>query len=93
MSAGGCCCSLAGTPACVTCPNRIIPDWTSPLKDFKFNDPNTQPSWPWWVLLPPYTPGTVQPVPHKTVIEEFDSDGKLLKRTTIEDGKPKEETK
>ena len=85
--ATSCVCSLAGTAACMACPNRLNLDWTAPLQNFRFEplEPVPQPTYPWWIAMPP------RPAAHKTVIEEFDRDGKLLKRTTIEDGKTKEE--
>lgn len=58
-----CCCSLAGTIACLTCSRRSY---------------GNQPSLP---IQPP--PGTTwEPTPMKRVVEEFDKEGKLIKRTT-----------
>ena len=71
-----CCCSLAGTAACMHCPNN----------------PASTTAWPQyhpWVQT--IEPG---PYPHpimiKRITEEFDKDGKLIKRITIEE--PKGET-
>ena len=81
-----CCCSLAGTAACMRCPNNPMstvtwwPQWQWP---------QNQPGWPYKDnTLPSYPAPTTLPIqppvePLKKVIEEFDGEGKLIKRTTI----------
>lgn len=71
-----CCCSLAGTPACANCPNNLANMAISGPHDY------TLPQSP----RPYYAPQTLTlwPAHGKVVIEEYDKDGKLVKRTVID---------
>ena len=68
-----CCCSLAGTAACLSCSQRqvMFTDWTYPHTNV-----------PWWIPGYPETPAPapVAPTPKKTTVEEYDKDGKLIRR-------------
>ena len=69
-----CCCSLAGTAACLICNQRqaMFTDWTYPHQHTDV---------PWWIPGYPEVPvAPSAPAPKKTTVEEYDKDGKLIRR-------------
>lgn len=72
-----CCCSLAGTAACFTCSNRPVAyqDWTMPSPFHPFPFPPPIPQW-----NAPGTGDASTPAPKKTTVEEYDKNGKLIRR-------------
>lgn len=85
-----CCCSLAGSAACMRCQQNpmsafthTLPPqyWPHPVPET--NPPGTQPQIMPWFYIPEQP--KVLPVPEK-IIEEYDKDGKLVKRTIIRGG-------
>ncbi len=64
-----CCCSLAGTVACFTCPSRYQYEW--------WRTPYT--------YYPAYPDITYPKPHSKKIIEKFDKDGKLIERIVEEE--------
>jgi len=75
-----CCCSLAGTAACRSCNAGVPYDWTKVPGWHELNRDKQFAPQPW---QPPFYIPDQRPF-RKVIIEEFDSEGKLTKRTITE---------